>query len=129
MKALKWLQENKITIISIIVLLAIFFIAISIIGNTYVKPIKTERDAIKKEKQELLKQIANLEDSIKIQAKFTKERILYDTVFVNKIIKEKTKINETLSVIPTLTVDSNLRLHTKLTEEYIQTGFAPDSSK
>jgi len=129
MKALKWLQENKITIISIIVLLAIFFIAISIIGNTYVKPIKTERDAIKKEKQELLKQIANLEDSIKIQAQFTKERILYDTVFVNKIIKEKTKINETLSVIPTLTVDSNLRLHTKLTEEYIQTGFAPDSSK
>ena len=109
--------------------MAIFFIAISIIGNTYVKPIKTERDAIKKEKQELLKQIANLEDSIKIQAQFTKERILYDTVFVNKIIKEKTKINETLSVIPTLTVDSNLRLHTKLTEEYIQTGFAPDSSK
>ncbi len=128
MKILQLLQRNKITIISVAVLLAIFFIAISIIGNTYVRPIKEERDVIKKEKQELLKQISLLNDSIEKQSEFTKERILYDTIFVNRIIKEKTKTNEILSSIPTLSVDSNLKLHSKLTQEYIQTGFVPDST-
>lgn len=130
MKKIKqWLLDNKITIISVIVLLTIFFLVISLLNNNYVKPIKAERNQIKLEKQELLKQIKSLNDSISFYSELSKEAIIYDTVIINKIIKEKQKTNVQISIIPYLGVDSNSKLFSKLINEYIQTGFAPDSSQ
>lgn len=130
MKKIKqWLLDNKITIISVIVLLTIFFLVISLLNNNYVKPIKAERNQIKLEKQELLKQIKSLNDSISFYSGLSKEAIIYDTVIINKIIKEKQKTNVQISIIPHLGVDSNSKLFSKLINEYIQTGFTPDSSQ
>lgn len=128
-KVKQWLLDNKITIISVIVLLTIFFLVISLLNNNYVKPIKAERNQIKLEKQELLKQIKSLNDSISFYSGLSKEAIIYDTVIINKIIKEKQKTNVQISIIPYLGVDSNSKLFSKLINEYIQTGFAPDSSQ
>lgn len=128
-KVLDWLKTNKISIISILVLIAIFFIAISFLSNNYVKPIKKERDEIKKEKESLLKQIQSLNDSILFYEELSKKTALKDTIIINQIIKEKQKTNEILSVISSLPPDSNISLHSKLTQEYIQTGFTPDSSE
>ena len=73
MKKIKqWLLDNKITIISVIVLLTIFFLVISLLNNNYVKPIKAERNQIKLEKQELLKQIKSLNDSISFYSELSK---------------------------------------------------------
>ena len=128
-KVLEWLQKHKTIILLIIGVLFIFFLTLLLLSNNYVKPIKEEREQIKKEKQELLKQISSLNDSIDYYQTLSQKAIDYDTVLIEKIKKEKIKTNVQISNIPNLSSDSNQLLFSKLINEYIQTGFVKDSSE
>lgn len=128
-KVLEWLQKHKTIILLIIGVLFIFFLTLLLLSNNYVKPIKEEREQIKKEKQELLKQISSLNDSIDYYQTLSQKAIDYDTILIEKIIREKNKTNVEISNIPNLSSDSNQLLFSKLINEYIQTGFVKDSSE
>jgi len=128
-KVLEWLQKHKTIILLIIGVLFIFFLTLLLLSNNYVKPIKEEREQIKKEKQELLKQISSLNDSIDYYQTLSQKAIDYDTILIEKIKKEKIKTNVQISNIPNLSSDSNQLLFSKLINEYIQTGFVKDSSE
>lgn len=128
-KVLEWLQKHKTIILLIIGVLFIFFLTLLLLSNNYVKPIKEEREQIKKEKQELLKQISSLNDSIDYYQTLSQKAIDYDTILIEKIKKEKNKTNVEISNIPNLSSDSNQLLFSKLINEYIQTGFVKDSSE
>jgi hypothetical protein len=121
-KILEWLQKNKVVIILIAALIFIFFLTILLLSNNYVKPIKEERNQIKKEKQELLKTISSLTDSINYYQLLSQKAIDYDTILIEKIKKEKIKTNVQISNIPNLSSDSNQLL-------FSQTGFVKDSSE
>lgn len=125
-------QEHKETITVVIILLFLFFIGGSILFSTITqvnRNYKKELEANNKEKEAYQKRIIELTDSINYWERQANSAILKDTVYLTLINKEKTKTHEELNVIAVMPHDSSMLLHSKLTEEYIQTGFTPDSSE
>lgn len=130
-KIKNWYQQYKGFIITAIVMIAIFFIGISIVilaKRQVISDYKTQLEQNNIEKEKYKTKILELNDSIAYWENLANSAILKDTIFITKITREKNKTNEELNVIAAIPHDSSLILHAKLTQEYIQTGFAPDST-
>ena len=125
-KIVEFIKQHKEIIITVVLLMALFFIVGSILNNNY----SIERESYKKqleqnniEKQRLLKENQILRDSANYWEVIANQAILKDTIYLQNIIKEKQKTNEKIHSISTLNSDSLYQLYTKLTEEYISTKF------
>lgn len=123
-KVITFLKKNKqvlIIILLIIVLLPFLFNIDNAIG------FKTnENQELKKQNIEILKEIKLKKDSMQILYEAVLNSKLKDTVYINQIRYLKTKSNEEVNNIPNLSVDSNLNLFTRNSEEFIR-GFSEDS--
>lgn len=126
----QWLKNNKEILITVAILLTLFFIVFSILfttNKTVISDYKGQLEENRKEKLEYQKRITQLNDSISFWENQAQLAINQDTVFIIKIRNQKTKINEELNNIADMSDSTSLELHTRLSEQYIQTGFAPDS--
>ena len=128
----QWLKNNKKILITAGILLALFFIVFSILfttNKTVISDYKGQLEENRKEKLKYQKKIVQLNDSISFWENQAQLAINQDTVFIIKIRNQKTKINEELNNIADMSDSTSLELHSRLSEQYIQTGFAPDSTK
>lgn len=128
----QWLKNNKEILITIAILLTLFFIVFSILfttNKTVISDYKGQLEKNRIEKEEYQKKITQLNDSISYWENQAQIAINQDTVFIIKIKNQKTKVNEELNDIASLADSTSLELHARLSEQYIQTGFAPDSTK
>lgn len=125
-KLLDYIKQHKEFFIAIALLLALFFIGTAVLTHTYNKKEKSLKEELKennKEKQRLFKERQLFLDSADYWKLRAEEFKRIDTVIITKIIKEKQKTNEEVNSIPTLSTDSLISKHAKLTEEYINTRF------
>jgi len=125
-KLLDYIKQHKEFFIAIALMLALFFISITLLTHTYNKKEKSLKEELKennKEKQRLFKERQLFLDSADYWKLRAEEFKKIDTVIITKIIKEKQKTNEEVNSIPTLPTDSLISKHAKLTEEYINTRF------
>lgn len=125
-KLLDYVKQHKEFFIAIALLLTLFFIGTTILTHTYNKKEKSLKEELKennKEKQKLFKERQLFLDSADYWKLRAEEFKRIDTVIITKIIKEKQKTNEEVNSIPTLSTDSLISKHAKLTEEYINTRF------
>ncbi len=123
---LDYIKQHKEFFIAIALLLTLFFIGTTILTHTYNKKEKSLKEELKennKEKQKLFKERQLFLDSADYWKLRAEEFKRIDTVIITKIIKEKQKTNEEVNSIPTLSTDSLISKHAKLTEEYINTRF------
>jgi len=107
-------------IIGIAILFIVFsFVLVFQVDNT-ISTTKEEREELKKQNKELNKQLLVAKDSIDILYKqyvLNKNR---DTIYINKVVRLKDKTNEEINNIPYYSVDSNINLFTRNSEEFIR---------
>lgn len=131
-KISQWLKNNKEILITIVILFTLFFIVFSILfsaNKTVISDYKKQLEENRKEKIEYQKKITQLNDSISFWENQAQIALNQDTVFIIKIKNQKIKTNEELNHISSLSDSTSLELHARLSEQYIQTGFASDSTK
>lgn len=131
-KISQWLKNNKEILITIAILSTLFFIVFSILfsaNKTVISDYKKQLEENRKEKIDYQKRITQLNDSISFWENQAQIALNQDTVFIIKIKNQKIKTNEELNHISSLSDSTSLELHARLSEQYIQTGFAPDSTK
>lgn len=85
-----------------------------------------ENKELKKQNKEILKEIKLKKDSMQILYEAVTNSIFRDTVYIKQIRYLKTSTNEEINNIPTLSIDSNLLLFARNSEEFIR-GFHKDS--
>lgn len=123
-KVITFLKKNK-QVLSIILLIIVLLPFLFNIDNAI--GFKTnENQELKKQNIEILKEIKLKKDSMQILYEAVLNSKLKDTVYINQIRYLKTKSNEEVNNIPNLSVDSNLNLFTRNSEEFIR-GFSEDS--
>jgi predicted small secreted protein len=129
---LKFLKDNK-EVIAIILLLALFFTVIANL-TTCNNPLRGlgkdgEKfiDSLNKVDIKLLEANKKLSDSIIVLHNAAINQNNKDTIYVNKIKYYKTKTNEEVNSIPTLSPDSVSSKFSTLAEEFISTRFSEDT--
>ena len=128
----QWFKNNKEILITIAILFTLFFIVFSILfttNQTVISNYKKQLEENRKEKIEYQKRITQLNDSISFWENQSQIALNQDTVFITKIKNQKIKTNEELNHISSLSDSAAIELHARQSEQYIQTGFAPDSTK
>lgn len=126
LKKYKWWFIGVLIVIFIAGLIPLF-----INNNPFIrdneKATKVLLDSLHKENKLLIKQLQINKDSIQILHEAALVSIARDTIYVNQIKWLKDKTNEEVQSVYNNSVDSNLRLHTKLSEEFIRGLSGKDS--
>lgn len=128
----EFLNKYKIYILLIVIIISLIISAGFLFQSSYnirkqEKEGKILIDSLHKDNKSLIKELQLNKDSILILHNLAISTNNQDTVYVNKIKYLKNQTNEEVNSVYNNSVDSNLRLHAKLSTEFISGLSGKDS--
>src|SRR6187402_2076044 len=128
---MKFLEKYKIYIIVALIVIILVIAGIFLFRNSNIRKKEKEAkvliDSLHKYNSFLLKEKEELRDSIQIFHNQAIATIFKDTIYINQIKYLKTKTNEEANSVYNNSIDSNLKLHAKLSSEFISGLSGTDS--